>query len=85
MMWYGVGLFHTFEYLRQRVAQVREGCRVKADLSGLPRTVKGTKTHASGNAVDDCLSDLNARFGVLGGDGEREVDDVGLYFLDSHV
>ena len=85
MMWYGVGLFHTFEYLGQSISKISQRGGVKADLRGLSRTVKGTKPDASGNAVDDCLRDLHAGFGVLRGDGESEVDDVGLYFLDSHV
>ena len=84
MMWYGVGLFHTFEYLGERVSKVGQRSRVKANHSGLSRPVKGTEADAGGNAVDDGLCDLYARFGVLSGDGEREVDDVGLYFFDSH-
>lgn len=80
-----VGLRLTFENFGERVAEVRKGGAVEADLRGLSRTVKGTKTHASGNAVDDCLGDLNAGFAVLAGDGESQVDDVGLYSLDSHM
>ena len=51
-------------------------------MRGLPRTVEGTEPDTGRNAVDDCLRDLHARFRVLRGDGEGEVDDVGLYFLD---
>ena len=83
-MWDKVGLFHTFEYLRDRSLKIDERGAVELDLCGLPRTVDGTHAHASGLTVDDSLRELHARFCVLRGDGEGEVDDVGLYFLDSH-
>ncbi len=53
-------------------------------MSGLPSAVKGTEPNASRNAVDDSLRDFYAAFRVLRGDGEGEVDDVALYFFDSH-
>ena len=53
-------------------------------MRGLPRTVKGAKPDTSGNAVDDGLRNFYACLFVLRGDGEREVDDVGLNFFDSH-
>ena len=84
MVWYGVGLFHTCEYLGQGISEISQRGGVKADLRGLSRTVEGPKPDASRDAVDDRLCDLYAAFSVLGGDGEREVDDVGLDFLDSH-
>ena len=83
-MWDKVGLFHTFEYLGQSVAEVRERGRVKANLSGLSRPVKGTEADTGRNAVDDGLSDLNAGLFVLGGDGESKVNNVGLYSTNSH-
>ena len=83
-MWGEVGLFHTFEDFRHRRLKIDERGAVQLDLCGLSRTVEGTHPDASGRAVDDSLGELHARFGVLGGDGEVEVDDVGLNSLDSH-
>ena len=69
----------------QRVSQIAQCAVVKADLGGLSGAVKGPKLDTGRNAVDDRLIDLNAGFAVLRGNSEGEVDDVGLYFLNSHV
>ena len=54
-------------------------------MSGLFSPVDGPKADALGFAVNDGLREAYAGFTVLVSDGEREVDDVGLYFSNSHV
>ena len=77
--------FLTYEDFLKRCLEVHERIAVELDFCGLSRAVKGSHPDPCGLAVDDGLRELYARLTVFGGDGESEVDDVGLYFTNSHV
>ena len=72
------------EDFRQRGLEVDERGPVELDFSALTRPVKGAHADTLRGAVDDGLSELYARLAVLRGDGEGQVDDVGLCFTKCH-
>ena len=80
----GVGLFHTLEYLGQRGVEVAKRDEVEANLCALTGAVDRPEADVVGLTIHDGLGELYARFAVLCGDCEGDVDDVGLCFAKCH-
>jgi hypothetical protein len=65
--------------------QVPQGLDIQLDFCALTCAVDGAETDAGRYAVDNCLSDVNASFAVVGSDSEPKIYDVGLVSTECHV